>query len=279
MNETEINYRGIAYALVVAALLFAFLVCFMATAGCITAAKDTVTVILATPTPTPTPIPTPTATPTPTPKQPPVSLPTIKQQPVDPLIHGERSEGQWFKWYRPDVSGTKDLDAGVIAYQHAWLDNYTWYNPSLGQYFKQEPTKGNRYFVVWVHEELFGTNSTNDPGMYPFYDDAFRLQVKGNLIEADTVHNPVCRILELDHKYDYYNTITAPPFGWYIKQIGYSPETGGYAAIPIGEIRMGQGNAADGYILFEVPKNTMTEDVILLGNFARFGSAYWRFDD
>ena len=278
MAVIEFNWKSIMGLLLIAGVFVAFMAMILSS-GCITFAKSTATELLATPTPTPTPIPTPTPTPTPTPKQTPASIPTIKQIPVDPYIHGERYEGQWFKWYRPDILGLKDLDAGVIAYRHAWLDNYTWYNPSLGQYFKQEPTKGNRYFVVWVHEELFGINSTNDPGMYPFYNDSFRLQVKGNLIEADTVHNPVCRILELDHKYDYYNTITAPPFGWYIKQIGYNPETGGYAAIPIGEIRMGQGNAADGYILFEVPKGTMTEDVILLGNFGRFGTAYWRFDD
>ena len=273
----EINWDGIIGWLIIAFVLVAF-VAMILSAGCITLAKSAYTDLTATPEPTPTPIPIIPA-PTPTPRQTPTALESILQKPVDPFIHGERSEGQWFKWYRPDILGLKDLDAGVIAYRHAWLDNYSWYDNAMGQYYKQEPTKGNRYFVVWVHEEIFGTNSTNDPGMYPFYDDAFRIQVKDKLIEADTVHNPVCRILELDHKYDYYNTITAPPFGWYIKQIGYSPETGGYAALRIGEIRMGQGNAADGYILFEVPKGTMTEDVILLGNFARFGSAYWRFDD
>jgi hypothetical protein len=219
---------------------------------------------------------TPTPTPTPTPRQTPVALPTIKQQPVDPFIHGERWEGQWFKWSRPNVSGYKDMNAGIIVYQHAWLDNYTWFNNAMGQYYKQEPVKGNRYFVVWVHEESFGPD---DPGFWPFFEDSFRLQIKDILIEHDTTHNPTCRILELDRKYDYYNTITAPPFGYYIKKTGFNQSTGGYAAQQIGEIRVGQGNSADGYILFEVPKGTMTEDVILLGNFARFGSAYWRFDD
>lgn len=276
---TEINYKGIIAACGIGLLFTIMIIMMVATTGCVTYAKNTGAAILATPTPTPSLPPTPTPTPTPTPKQTPVSLPTIVQKPVDPYLHGERYEGQWFKWFRPDVSGLKDLDAGVIAYHHAWLDNYTWYNPSLGNYQKQEPTKGNRYFVVWVHEELFGTNSTNDPGMFPFYEDAFRLQVKGQLIEADTVHNPVCRILELDHKYDLYNTITAPPFGYFIKKIGWNPETGGYAALRVGEIRMGKGNSVDGYILFEVPKNTMPEDVMLLGNFARFGSAHWRFED
>ena len=223
-------------------------------------------------------VPKPTPIPTPTPRQLPIALPTIPQITVDPYIHGERYEGQWFKWYRPDVVGLKDLDAGVIVYRHAWLDSYSWYNNAMGQYYQQKPSEGNRYFVVWLHEEVFGTNGTSDPGMYPFYEDSFRLQVKDKLIEADTVHNPVCRILEFDTKYDLYNTITSPPFGYYIKQIGYNPETGGYAALRVGEIRMGRGNSVDGYFLFEVPKDTMPEDVMLLGNFQRFGTAFWRFE-
>ena len=213
--------------------------------------------------------------PTPTPRQTPAALPTIQQKFVDPLIHGERYEGQWFRWFRPDILGLKDLNAGIIVYRHAFMDSYTWYNPILGQYFKQKPTEGTRYFAVWIHEEIF---PPDDPGMYPFYGDSFRIQVGDLIIENDTVHNPVCRIREFDNKPDYYNIVTAPPLGWYIKKMGWNPETGGYAALRVGEIRVGEGNSVDGYLLFEVPKSTMIEDVMLLGNFGRFGTAYWRFE-
>ena len=223
-------------------------------------------------------IPKPTPIPTPTPRQLPIALPTIPQITVDPYIHGERWEGQWFKWYRPDVVGLMDLHAGIIVYDHAWLDSYTWYNTPMGQYYKQEPTKGNRYFAVWINQEAFGTDAHNNTGFYPFYENAFRLQVKDRLIEVDTVHNPTCRILEFDNKDDYYNAITAPPLGYYIKRVGYTPETGGYVALRIGEIHIGKSNSESGYLLFEVPKDTQPEDVMLLGNFQRFGTAYWRFE-
>ena len=216
--------------------------------------------------------------PTPTPRQLPVSIPTVPQITVDPYIHGERYEGQWFKWLRPDVSGNSDLHAGIIVYDHAWLDSYTWYNIPMGQYYKEFPTEGNRYFAVWIAQEAFGTDAHNNTGFYPFYENAFRLQVKDQIIEVDTIHNPTCRILEFDNKDDYYNVITAPPLGYYIKKIGYSPETGGYVALRIGEIYIGQSNSESGYLLFEVPKDTQPEDVMLLGNFQRFGTAYWRFE-
>lgn len=262
-----------------AGLLVALLVCFVATSGCISRAKEGISSALATPTPTPSLPPTPTPTPTPTPRQTPTALEAILQRPIDPFIHGERWEGQWFKWHRPDVLGMADQDAGIIVYQHAWLDGYSWYNTPMGQYYKQEPTKGNRYFAVWINQEAFGTDAHNSTGFFPFYEDAFRLQIKDQLIKSDTVHNVTCRILEFDNKVDYYRAITAPPLGYYIKKVGYSPETGGYVALRIGEIHIGKSNSESGYLLFEVPKDTMPEDVILLGNFQRFGTAYWRFDD
>ena len=48
-------------------------------------------------------------------------------------------------------------------------------------------------------------------------------------------------------------------------------------AEPIGWLRMGKGNCIDGYLLFEVPKKAFDEDVMLLGSFSTFGTAYWKF--
>jgi hypothetical protein len=270
----DFNWRGVFFMLGIAAIAIGMLVVLVLSSGCITAAKNTAAAAMATPTPTPSPEPTPTPTPTPTPRQTPKALPTILQTSVDPLIHGERYEGQWFKWHRQNVTGLWNLDAGVIVYRHAWLDKYSWYNNAMGQYYVQDPPKGYRYFVVWIHEEVFGPD---DPGMFPFYENAFRLQIGDKLIETETTHNPVNNILEFNRKYDYYDTVIAPPFGYRLRLVGGREETGGYVAERLGEIRMGQGNSVDGYIMFEVPEKTQPEDVILLGNFARYGTAYWRF--
>ena len=264
-------FAGIGLGLILGSVIL------VSTSGCITAAKSITEQALATPTPTPTPLPTPTPTPTPTPKQTPVSLPTIEQRYVDPFIHGERSENQWFKWYRQDVSGLKDMTVGIIAYRHTFLDSYTWYNAATGNYQEQYPESGKRYFAVWIHQEMFGTNATNDPRMWGFDKTAFRLQYKNQLIPSDTVHLPVNRILEFDELMDYYHVVTAPPFGYRVFYSGFNPETAGMVAEPIGYLRMGKGNSIDGYLLFEIPKEAFSEDVMLLGSFSTFGTAYWRF--
>jgi hypothetical protein len=273
----ELNYKGIIAWLIIG-ILAVFLIAFILSAGCMTAGKNVVKEVMKTPTPTPTPSPTPTLPPPPTPRPTPIAIETLAAHYVDPYIQGERWEGQWFKWLRLDVTGKKDLNIGIIVYRHAFMDYYTWYDAPLGNYQVQKPKDGYRYFLVWVHEEMLGDNQTYDPSMWIFDETAFRLQVKGQLYEADETHNPVNRIRELDRKWDYYNTVTAGPFAWDLRYTGVSsPSQAGYVAERRGWLRWGPGNAVDGYIIFEIPKDSMEEDITLNSGFGRFGSALWRF--
>lgn len=252
-------------------------VCVLLTAGCVTMAKNSYAFITATPAPTPTLPPTPVPT-IPTPEPTPESIPTLNARYVDPFAPGIRFENQWYKWYRLDVLGLKDLMVGVVAYRHAFLDSYTWWNHAQGNYQTQVPRVGTRFFVVWVHEEMLGSNQSFDPSMWAFDERAFRLQVRENIIEPDTTHAPMNRIKEFDYLYDYYNVVTAGPFSWLIRYTGSAPETGGFAAEKLGWLRMGRGNAHDGYIIFQIPEDTKERDVMLLGNFGSFGDAAWRYD-
>ena len=238
-------------------------------------------IVINTPEPPPVPV-TIVPTPTPeiiTPEPTPTPVQTLEPAYVDPYEQGQRSQGQWFKWYRADVTGLKDLDAGVIVYRSMFLDRYTWYNPVWANYFTQRPRPGMRYFVVWVHEEIFGVNQSDDPRMWGFDESAFRLQVKDQVIDSELnqTYNPVIRIREFDHQSTYYDTVTAPPFSYYVRYTGQNPETGGFAAERLGWIRMGRENGFDGYIIYEIPKETKIEDISLLGDFATFGSAQWTF--
>jgi len=279
----DINYKGALCAFAIALLLSLMLAGMVISSGCITYAKtqgkEAYQEWMKTPTPTPTPSPTPSPKPTPTPKQTPVGVPTLEVQYIDPFIHGERSEYQWFKWDRKDVVGLQDMLVGIVVYRHKWLDKYTWWDNSIGNYQVEYPESGKRFFAVWIHQEMFGTNSTNDPRMWRFDREAFRLQYNQKLIKADENYMPVNRIKEFDNYYDYYGVVTAPYLNYRIVYTGQSPKTGGWIAERIDWLRMGQGNSIDGYILFQVPKEAFNEDVILLGSFSTFGTAHWKFGE
>jgi hypothetical protein len=133
-----------------------------------------------------------------------------------------------------------------------------------------------RYLAVWVHEEMMGDNQSFDPSMWVFDDSAFRLQIGNRMYIPDYSHNPVNNIKEFDQYDDFYDTYIAPPFGYDLIFTSHAPESGGWEAMPRGWLRLGQGNAVDGYILFQVPEDTFDRDVMLLGSFSTFGDAYWR---
>ncbi len=177
----DFNWKTSFYVFATAVILVLFLA--VLTSGCVTAGKNLYRDATATPIPTPTPSPIPT-TPKPTTIPTPSSIPTMVMKNIDPFVHGERWQGQWFKWLRKDVQGingegTKDLYVGIITYRSAFVDQLTYYNNLWGQYYPVKPSAGNRYFVVWIHEEMFGENVTFDPSMWAFDETAFRLQVKG----------------------------------------------------------------------------------------------------
>jgi len=217
---------------------------------------------------------------TPEPTITPEAIPTLNIDYVDPFTPGDRSLGQWYKFYRADVQGLKDLQIGIVAYRYRFLDRYTWWNPSTGNYYTQRPEPGQRYFAVWIHEEMIGNSTKDDPGFWAFDDRAFGLQVKDRIMasEINESFNPVVRIKEFDYYYDFYNTVTAPPFGYQVLYTGKNPESGGFLATKIGVLRMGPGNAHDGFIIYEIPKETQLTDISLIGEFGTFGSARWYFD-
>ena len=227
-------------------------------------------------TPEPTVIPTiEIITPEPTP----AALPTLADNYVDPFAPGPRSEGQWYKFYRTDVQGLKDMEIGIVSYRHAFLDRYTWWNPSTGNYYSQKPNPGNRFFVVWVHEEEFGTDQSQDSTFWPLDDSKFAIQIKDQIYPSaiNNSYLPVIRIKEFDELTNYYDTVTAPPFGYYVRYTGTNPESGGFRAEKIAPIRMGKENGIDGYIIYEVPKESQLMDMQLVGSFGTFGDAQWKY--
>jgi hypothetical protein len=278
---TEFNYKGVLVVIGMALCMICLLALIMS-AGCVTASKEAYREMTATPVPTPTPTPTPTPAPYVwTPEPTPAAIEPLTEEYIDPFAPGPRSEGQWYKWFRPEVQGLKSMQIGIIAYRHRFLDRYTWYNAATGNYFTQRPTAGNRYFAVWIHEEMIGETIQEDPSFWAFDDRAFALQVKDQLITSETnrTYLPVNRIREFDDYTDYYDVVTAPPFGYYIRYSGTSPGTAGMIAEKLSVLRMGKGNAHDGFILYEVPKETQLRDIALLGEFGTFGQAQWTFPE
>lgn len=227
---------------------------------------------------TPSPVPT-THTPVPT--------PTIAARTVNPYSPGERWEKQWYRHvaqHTPNplfnATYTKPLDFGIVIYDHKFVNSYTWWSDKDGQYYKEMPTPGYKFLFVWVHEEVFGDPKMNVATMEGFNTDSFIAQYKQSLYYNDTNYNPVNCVLEFDTKPDYYRISRTSAFGYTRIYTGYKPGSGygGWIAEQNVDLYTGQGNAWDGYIVYQVPAVATDHDTLLVGNFGAYGNAYWRFD-
>jgi len=225
---------------------------------------------------TPTPIPT---------KATPVPTPSIAARQIDPYAQGERWEKQWYKHTAMTVVNPfaetilkKPLEFGVVTYDHKFLNSYTWWSDQDGQYYREIPHPGYKFLFVWVHEEVFGDPKTHIPNIPGFNMDAFSAQVGKTLYHNDTTYNPVNRILDFDTKADYYKFSRTSTFGYTRIFLGYMTGYGGWIAQENYDIYTGQGNAWDGYIVYQVPAYATDNDTLLVGNFGAYGNAFWRFN-
>jgi hypothetical protein len=219
---------------------------------------------------TPTPLPTPTVKPT-------VSVePVSTFHYIDPFDAGERWEGQWFKWQWPNASGRETANRGIIIYGHSYYDSLTYWDAAWGNYQPLTAPAGQRFLAVYMHEEEFGPDS---PDIWGYDYTYFKLWYYQGLNDEYTGYNKIYRIVELeDRKNDYYNIDRLRPFGMvrtYHKGREFAA-TGGYTIEKYIDLRKGQGNSWDGYILFTVPKTVNDNDIRIVGNFAN-KNVYWRF--
>jgi hypothetical protein len=212
----------------------------------------------------------------PTPKPTAIVDPPSKYFYVDPYAGGERFEGQWYLWTWLNASGYQDANRGIVVYGHSYHDKFTQWNDAIGNFRLLVPKSGYRFLAVYVHEEDFGPD---DSALWGYDETYFFLQYHGVLHGNFTNYSQNMSITELEYeKWDYYRISTIKPFGINRIYRGFAAAaTGGYTLQHSYDLRTGQGNSWDGYILYEVPLSITDNDIRIVGNFAGKG-VNWRFD-
>jgi hypothetical protein len=237
------------------------------------------------PTSEPTPIPTPTLNLTPPVN---VSQLVVYEEGLDDYMfrtNGKRM-GDWFKYQRENVEGLKDIDMQATVYASRFLDKYDYWSVNWGRYFTQLPSDGMKYLMVQARIKLIGITQEKDPRMWGPGQDHFVVQIDqegptfqvhknqtgNNTYTVDTNHVIGMRIKELEDVNDMTDTVKIFDYGYYRYYNSYGEELTG----DLGYIRLGEGNAWDGYLLFEVPKDTRMKDVKVLERIDGIGSVWWQ---
>ncbi len=249
------------------------LACILA-AGCITAVKNQIDGLTTTPIPaTPVPVITP---------EPEKTVEPVRYiEPVELRKYrwGEKQLGEYYTWHRENVSGQKDMTVRVTVYASKFLSRYQWWSDSNGRYYWQFPAEGKKFLFIFARLEMVGEDNSQDPRYYvgdPW--ERFRVQYNGTVIDHDTDHALGVRVRELEETFTQNDDARVKPFGYSIewRRKESSNLSAGWNAISPLWLRMGKSNAWDGYILYQVPKNTTMAELVVLSQWDGFGTPYWQ---
>ncbi|NMB79614.1 MAG: zinc ribbon domain-containing protein [Methanomicrobiales archaeon] len=212
----------------------------------------------ATPTPTPTPVPTPeptvvTTVPTP--------VPTPTPTP-DPFPNA-------FKLKEVFSYNEGKYASRATVYRYWIGDTYQWHNDMDNKYYEQKPkSSANKYLFVFINIENIGKDGYPYPkassiivsnnGQSYYSDPTHYLPNKASDRDATPVE-----VKEVEQYSDYFNQE-------YVEDYGYSHGTTQDFVYP------GQGNAIDGYLIFEVPKTLQPQDTYVDIQFDGQDRAAWK---
>lgn len=269
-DDFNITLQKICALGVLLGILF-LVILLVVTAGCVSATKRAVSNAWAEETPIPivtvedTPQPEPTtieATPE----------PTKSKEDIIKEIHFSRGllTGEWYQWYREDVSGKQDMIIRATVYDYYTMTRYHWRDFSWGSRAKRVETAypGYMFLFVLIHVESIGTSDKT----YGFGPDHFMVQVNNTLISPVDEYSPEWIIVETENWWDRYHIEAPGPYGY--KRV----QEAGTGIISAEELEWLQnGWDWDGYLIYEIPADTRMEDIKILGRFDNVGgNTYWQ---
>jgi hypothetical protein len=247
--------------IIIIAILFLLIGC----PGCVTMAKNVYRDNFK-PIPIPTTIP-PTPAPIVTPILTPIMTP-IQIPPVDPHIVFKRQGGynmsEWFEFSRKTY---RDLiKVKVTVYRYQIRDIYSLVVLDQDIPIFRMPKPGYKFLFIWVKAV---SNSTTPLGGYNSH--SFKINYRNMTIEPQFEPD---RIKELVGYYDFNHDYLSSPYG-YLWGMNYETKKREY--LEREDFTVGDSNAWDGYILYEIPGTATIDDLMVSASFDSMFNARWQF--
>jgi hypothetical protein len=221
---------------------------------------------------------------------------------ADEFQNGTRLLNHPFSFYRSDINyPNNNLKVSVNVYGYRIFPNYHYHdldntNSINHGYLIQSPLDSQNEFlfltVSVLEDEIISEKSNN---MWLINQNAFAIQID-NRLYFPVQYQQQREIKELENTANLQTSEYIQAFGQtrtYNPNVINNKETDsngtllssefvGYGGIVSQQhyyLYKGVSNAEDGYILFEIPKNTDMTKIKILGNFFSFGSAQWVIRD
>jgi hypothetical protein len=182
----------------------------------------------------------------------------------------------WVHWFRADTTGinrsmdTQDMSTWVTVYGYKFMPSYHFYDISWARNRLIKPDSGMQFLFIFVNMYADGADTRE----YLFGQKSFAAQYNGRIYTPDDLEFPERRIIELENtkSFDKVTDLSVRPYSYKISQ---DSPSGIYRAELQDILYSGRSNAADGYIIFQVPQEANTTNTQILGSFANLGGNVW----
>lgn len=217
---------------------------------------------------------------------------------ADEYQNGTRILNHPFSFFRNDINfKNNNLKVSINVYGYRIFPSYHYHdldntNAINQEYLTINPIDSNNEFLflmVDISEDEIISSKTND--IWLINENSFAIQIE-NILYTPIIYPKQREILELENTANNQNSEYIQAFGqtrFYNPNAISSNELNnngtpvdnsfvGYGGITSQQhyyLYKGLSNAEDGYILFEIPKNTNYQDIKILGNFGSFGNSQW----
>jgi hypothetical protein len=191
--------------------------------------------------------------------------------------NGTRLLKRPFTWIRYNALGKQDMKVTTLVYDYAYFEKLHWFNPTTYKYVEMLPTSENKKFLVVCIDTFMDDIAGDDTRMWMIPRNSFAV-FDGLNTSFSLEYAYQWRFRELESMSNFNGDGYIQGFK---SSRAYSPntdfrETAGEYNEEQWYLRGGQSNAIDGFLIFEVDKDSQPIDTKVLAQFRVFGYSSWR---
>lgn len=184
-----------------------------------------------------------------------------------------------FSFFADNASGYKRMLIRSFVYDYKRLPYMTWHNDIDQLDYRMHPHENCDFLVVYYAMYIDDRVADNVRYYIPSINNYVVTSINGDkpiYIPMDVPKQ--LKFIDLEYSYDFNNVEIAQYFGQHTEysRRGKDRQTGGYTSVEDDVLRAGKSNAESGYIIYQIPKDLETKDIIAGINFASFGTSYWK---
>lgn len=198
---------------------------------------------------------------------------------ADEYQNGTRLLKRPYTFIRYNALYKQDMKVTIMVYNYMFFEKLHLFNPATYKYEEMLPDNPDNKFCLIFAYVVMDNIAGDDTRMWMFQKEFFALyNEKDQLTYRNTVYTYQSRIRELENTVSFDGSVKVQAFKSmraYTRSKLYNGTAGEYDAEQF-YLRGGTSNAIDGFIVYQIPKDTTENDLIVLGNFDSFGWSNWR---